>query len=163
MCDCECYIYARSMHSSLLSWRDCYFKNSSIIAKMLKAEGLRKKKIRIYETYKNTVTPHGRHIYAKSYDMAKATVCANSQSDHALPHWKCVLRCCAKFPCINIPDQETDDKNPNPSPSISFRIYHLIARCTKHDRLPLTDKKMFSECQQYTASGQSTKYTLEKS
>ena len=41
---------------------------------------------RTYETYKNTVMPHGRHIYAKSYDMAKATMCAYSQSDHALPH-----------------------------------------------------------------------------
>ena len=60
--------------------------------------------------------PHGRHIYAKAYDMAKATMCANSQSDHALPHWKCVLRCCAQCPSINIPDQEIDDKHPNPSP-----------------------------------------------
>ena len=40
----------------------------------------------IYETYKNTVMPHGRHIYAKSYDMAKATMCANPYSDHTLPH-----------------------------------------------------------------------------
>ena len=26
-------------------------------------------------------------------------------SDHALPHWKCVLRCCANCLCMNIPDQ----------------------------------------------------------
>ena len=56
---------------------------------MLKIEGLGNKKIRIYETYKNTVIPHGRHIYAKAYDMSKATISAYSQSDHALPHWKC--------------------------------------------------------------------------
>ena len=31
---------------------------------------------RIYETYTNTVIPHGHHIYAKSYDMAKAKMCA---------------------------------------------------------------------------------------
>ena len=37
----------------------------------------------IYETYKNTVMPHGRHIYSKAYDMEKATICAYSQSDHA--------------------------------------------------------------------------------
>ena len=55
---------------------------------MLKTEGLGKKKICIYETYKNTVMPHGRHIYAKSYDMVRETTCANSQSDHALSHWK---------------------------------------------------------------------------
>ena len=35
---------------------------------------------------KNTVMPHGRHIYPKAYDMEKATMCANSQSDNALPH-----------------------------------------------------------------------------
>ena len=25
-------------------------------------------------------------------------------SDYALPHWKCVLRCCSDCLCINIPD-----------------------------------------------------------
>ena len=59
----------------------------------------------IYETYKNKVMPHGRHIYAKSYDMEKATMWDNSQSDHALPHCKCVLRCCAQCTSMNIPYQ----------------------------------------------------------
>ena len=45
----------------------------------------------IYETYKNTVMPHGFHIYAKSYDIKKATMCAYTQPDHVLPHWKCVF------------------------------------------------------------------------
>ena len=49
-----------------------------ISAKMLKTEGLGKKQIRIYDTYKNTVMPHGRHIYAKACDIAKATMCAYS-------------------------------------------------------------------------------------
>ena len=53
--------------------------------------------------------PHGRHICARAYDTAKETMYAYSQSDHTLPHWKCVLRCCAKFTCVNPPDQETDD------------------------------------------------------
>ena len=101
--------------------------------------------------------PHGRHIYAKEYDMAKSIFFAYSQSDHALPHWKYVLQCCAKCTSINITDQETDDNYPNPSPSIRFHIYHLIARCTKHGRLPLTDKKSCRKCQHDTASGQSTK------
>ena len=59
----------------------------------------------IYTTYKNTVMPHGSHIYAKASDMENATMCTHPQSEHALPHCKCVLRCCSKFPCINIPDQ----------------------------------------------------------
>ena len=50
------------------------FKNSKISARMIKTEGLGKKKISIYEKYKNTVMPHGRNIYAKAYDMAKATM-----------------------------------------------------------------------------------------
>ena len=49
--------------------------------------------------------PHGRHIYAKASDMANATIFTYPKSDHALPHWKCVLRCCAECPYINLPDQ----------------------------------------------------------
>ena len=45
---------------------------------MTKTEGLGEKN-RIYETYKNTVMPHGRNINAKAYDMEKATMCAYSQ------------------------------------------------------------------------------------
>ena len=106
--------------------------------------------------------PHGRHINTKAYDIEKSKMCAKSQLDHQLPHWKCVLRCCAKCPSINIPDQETDDKHPNSSPSIHFHIYHLIARCTKHGRLPLTDKKSCLECQQDTSPVQSTKINTRK-
>ena len=131
-------------------------KNSRISAKIFKPEGLREKKIRIYDTYKNIVMPNGSHIYAKSYDMEKATMCMNWQSDHALPHWIFVLRSCAQCPIINIPDQETDDKHLNPCPSIHFHVYHLIALCTKHDRLLLYDNKSCWECQQDTAPVKST-------
>ena len=62
----------------------------------------------MYETYKNTVMPHGHHIYANASDTEKATMCTYPQSDHAPPHWKCVLRFCEDCPCINITDQETD-------------------------------------------------------
>ena len=41
----------------------------------------------IYTTYKNTVIPHGSHIYAKASDISNATMCTYPQSDHALPHW----------------------------------------------------------------------------
>ena len=110
---------------------------------MLKIEGMGEKQISIYETYKNTVMPHGLHIYANEYDMAKAKMCAKSQSDHALPHWKCVLQCCYKYHSIYITDQETDDKHPNPSPSIRFHIYHSIACCTKHGMLHIHQKYAF--------------------
>ena len=86
---------------------------------------------------------HGRHIYAKAYDMAKATMCAYPHSDHALPHWKCVMRFCAKFPSVNLPYQETDNQYYDSIPSISFHIYHIIARCSKHGRIPLNEKYFF--------------------
>ena len=45
-------------------------------------------------------------------------MCEYPQSNHALPHYKCVLWCCAKFPCVKIPDQETDDQYYVTGPSI---------------------------------------------
>ena len=107
---------------------------------MLKTEGIGKKLNVIYETYKNIVMPYGHHIYAKAYDMEKSTMWAYSQSCHALPQWKCALRCCSKCLSINLPDQETNDKYPNPSPSIRFHVYHLIARApviSNHGKLGL--------------------------
>ena len=89
----------------------------------------------MYETYKITVIPHGRHIYAKESDMAKATICTYPQSDHALPHRKRVLQCCAECPYINIPDQETNKKHVDTTTSIRFQIYHIIGICTAHNRI----------------------------
>ena len=106
--------------------------------------------------------PNGSHIYAKSYDMANATMCVYPQSDNLLPHWKCVLRCCAKCPCVDIPDQETDDRYSENSPSIRFQIYHIIARCKTNAMLLLTDKKCFCKYKQDNASEQSTKIYTRK-
>ena len=64
--------------------------------------------------------PHGRHMYAKASDMEKPTMCTYTQSDHALPHWKYVLLCCAGFPCINLPDQETDKSKKKQHPQLGF-------------------------------------------
>ena len=85
--------------------------------------------------------PHGRHIYAKASDMAKATMCIYTMSDHVLPHCKCVLHCCADFPCINLPDQETN-KSMKKKPSIRFHVYHIILQCIAHGRIPLNEKYM---------------------
>ena len=74
------------------------------------------------------VMSHGHHIYARAYDMAKAIMCAYPQSYHTLPHWKCVMRCCVKFPSLNLPDQETYDQYSNTIPSICFQ--YLSYNCT---------------------------------
>ena len=92
--------------------------------------------------------PHGRHIYSKSYDMENETMCAYPRSDHALPHCRFLLRFCAECPCINIPDQETDKKYEETTPSIRFHIYHIIGRCTVHGRIPLKYKKICYMCKQ---------------
>ena len=86
--------------------------------------------------------PYGCHIYAKAYDMAKAKMCTYPQSNHALPHWKCVLRCYAECPCINLLDQETNKKHEETTPSFRFHMYRTIGRCTAHGRIPLKDNKI---------------------
>ena len=92
MCGGECCISAKIMHSPLLSWRDRYLKK--LKDKSLNDQNKRtgEKLNRIYETYKNTVVPHGRHIYSKASDMEKAAMCTYTQSDYALPRCKCVLQ-----------------------------------------------------------------------
>ena len=96
--------------------------------------------------------PHGRHIYSKASYMANATLCTYPQSGHALPHWKCVLQCCADCPCINIPDQEKTKNHEETTPSIRFHIYHIIGRCTAHGRIA------FKDCSSHITTVISTKY-----
>ena len=79
-------------------------------------------------------------------------MCAYPQSNHALPHWKCVMQCCAKCPCVNITDQETDYQYSDTTPSLRFHIYHRIACCTTHGRLMLNYKNNFLKCKQDFAS-----------
>ena len=64
--------------------------------------------------------PHVSHIYATASDLANATMFTYPQSEHALPHWKRLLRCCADCPCINIPDQEKAKKHEETTPQLGF-------------------------------------------
>ena len=92
VCGCECCISVKSIHSLFLSWCDRYLEKLKYRSQNDQSISCGEKAYHIYETYKNTVMPHGRHIYAKVSNMANAKMCTNPQSDHALPHWKCVLR-----------------------------------------------------------------------
>ena len=105
---------------------------------------------------------HGRHIYAKAYDMENATMCSYPQSDRALPHWKCLLWCCDDCPCFNIPDQETNKKHEEKTPSIRFHVYHTIGRCTAHGRIPLKNKTICYMCKQESSPYNSTKIYTRK-
>ena len=60
----------------------------------------------LFETYKNSAMPHGNHMFQTESDMAISTICEYLPSKYALPHWKYVLRCCAKFPHIYLPSLE---------------------------------------------------------
>ena len=57
-------------------------------AKIQNAQSRRsgEKSYHMFKTYKNTMMPHGRHIYAKASDISKDTMCTYPQYDHALPH-----------------------------------------------------------------------------
>ena len=94
---------------------------------------------------------HGCHIYDTSADMVMTKMYAYPPSQHALPRWKCVLHCCANFPYIDIPDQESDRHHSKTSTSIRFNIYLLIAHCTVHGRQPI-DENIFCLCLQDPAN-----------
>ena len=106
--------------------------------------------------------PYGRHIYAKAYGMEKATMCVYPHYYHALIHRKCVLLCHSNCPCINLPCQETHNQYSDTTPSIRFHIYHIIERCTVHDRIPLKEGKICQMCKQESSSDESTKIYTRK-
>ena len=73
--------------------------------------------------------PYGCHIYAKASDMEKAKIRTYPQSDHELPHWKCVLQFCADCPCINLTDQETVEIMKKQYPLLGFTFitsFHIV-------------------------------------
>ena len=162
MCGCECCISTKSIHSSLLSWRDRYLEELKDIIQNSQRKRSGEKAHHIYETYKNTLIPHEHHIYARLSYMEKTKLCTYPQSGCAFPHWKCVLRFCSKWPCINLPDQEIDNQYSEITSSIRFHIYHIIGRCNHHDRIPLKDKKIFYMCKQESSSDNSTKVYTRK-
>ena len=80
----------------------------------------------LFETYKNSVIPHGKNIFKAASGMYMATICAYSSSNYALPYWKCVLRCYAKCPRIDIPSPESDQHNNHVSHTICFHVYRAL-------------------------------------
>ena len=66
MCGCECCIYTKIVHSSLLSWSDRYLEKLKDQIQNAQSRRSGEKSDHIFETYKNTVMPHGHYIYAKN-------------------------------------------------------------------------------------------------
>ena len=106
----------------MLSWRDRYLNKLNDKSQNYQSRRSGEKAHHTYETCKHKVMPHGRHMYAKVSDMVKATMCTYPQSDHALPHWKCLLHCCYKCSYINLPDQETNKNMKKQYPQLGFTL-----------------------------------------
>ena len=101
-------------------------------------------------------------MYEIAENMAMGTMCAYTPYQDALPHWKCVLRCCSNFPHIDLSDQEPDRHHPNACLSIRFHIYHLIACCAVHGRRPLDKRKICHMCFKDPATVTRTKLYTRK-
>ena len=65
MYGCKFCISSKSRYSSLISLRYCYFKKLKDLIQNAQNRRSEGKANCICETYKNTVMPHGRHIYNK--------------------------------------------------------------------------------------------------
>ena len=69
MCCCEYIIYAKSIHSYLLTCQDHHLIQIKDRSCNLQRRRSSEKTSRIFETYKNDVKPHGCHIHNKGSDM----------------------------------------------------------------------------------------------
>ena len=72
------------------------------------------------------------------------------------------MRCCAEFPHINLPDQETNKKHEETTLSIRFQIYFIIGRFTTNGRITLKDKKICYMYKQESSPDESTKVYTRK-
>ena len=70
MCVCECFIYAKNIHSSLLTWRDRLLKQLKDRSHNTQNKRYGEISSHIFETYINAVQPHGYHIYNTVTEMA---------------------------------------------------------------------------------------------
>ena len=74
MCVCECYISDKIMNSSLISRRENYLKNKYQSWNAQKRWYVEMANC-VFETHKNPVMPHGKHILNTASDMAMTTMC----------------------------------------------------------------------------------------
>ena len=138
MCGCECCIYAKITNSSLLSRRKRFekLKDQSCNAQNRRSGETEN---HLFETYKNTVMPHGKHIFQIAFEMSMATMCAYPSSKYALPHWKCMLRCCAQYTRIDLPSPKSYQHNLNVIPP-PFLCLSNIAYCIVNGRQSFNEK-----------------------
>ena len=93
----------------------------------------------LFDTHRNYIMTHGDHMFQTASDMGMEKMCAYPLSNYVLPHCKCVLHCCVKFPWIDLPSPESDQHYYNVFPTIIFHMHQHIARFTVHGKHPLNE------------------------
>ena len=85
MCVCECFIASKSLHSYLLTWHELQMKH--LKEKIHNAQNRRSGELssRFYETFKNSVKPHGCHIHITAVYMDMAKMRPFPSHHHGLP------------------------------------------------------------------------------
>ena len=136
MCGCDCSISTKSMHYSLLTWRCSHMEQLKDQSHNMQNISYGKISSSIFETYTNSVGPHGFHIHNTAAYMAMATMCTSPSAHHALPHCKCVLCCCGKCPSMVIPSQEGYIDTTKTFPTLCSHIYKNVSCFTLNGRLP---------------------------
>ena len=147
MCGCECYTSAKIIHSSFISWRDRYLKNSRIKAKILKAERLVRKHI-TYIQHIKIQWCHMGVIFIPKHLIWQMRQCALILI--LIMHFHNGNMYCGVVMTVHVSILLTKKKikHEEITPSIRFHIYHIIGRCTVHGRISLKENKIGYMCKQ---------------
>ena len=135
-CGCECCIAAKSLNSSLLTWRDRHMKHFREKSHNTKNRKSGELSSCLYETYKNVLKLHACHIHCTAADMDMAKMCPCPLQHNGIPHWKCILRCCKKLSSLIISSLDTNKDATGMCSAIQFHVYRNVSRCTMHGQCP---------------------------
>ena len=134
------------MHLYLLTCCYCHVKHLKNRSHNAQNRRSGKLSISLFETYKNSVRPHGCHIYNYTAYMDMAKMCPCPSQHHGLPHWKYVLLCCDKCPGITIICKDTNKDEANTCSKICFHVYRNASHCTVRGIRPYEEQTICSKC-----------------
>ena len=84
-CGCECCISTKSIHYSLLTWKYHHMKKLKYQSHNTQNRNSGEIASYIFETYKNSVIPHGFHIHNTVSEMVIVAIFPFTSAHHALP------------------------------------------------------------------------------
>ena len=146
MCGCECCISDNNIHSYLLTCRYCHLKQLKDRSHNTLNRSYGEIVSRIFETYKNSIRPHGCHIYNTSTEIDMEEMCPCPYKHQVILHCKCVLRCFYKYLSIVIPILEANIDTKTIFQEyvfMSIKMYHFFIL---HVRLPYEERTACSMC-----------------